>query len=233
MPGGFVGVDVFFVISGFLVTEIIYSDILRDRFSFETFYRRRIRRIFPSLFLVLGFCFLAGWVALLADEFSLLAKHLLAGSLFSSNILLYSETGYFDAAADVKPLLHLWSLGIEEQFYLIWPVLIWAMCKMGRPHLYKALTAVFLISLAANLFVIDKNPSLTFYMLPTRLWELALGGLLALHRREESSVFKHLPAIKPILPYLGTILLLISFVVFNKATKFPGAWPYFPLWVRS
>ena len=119
LPGGFIGVDVFFVISGYLISTIILTDLRQGDFSFKHFYARRIRRILPALLTVLSACLIFGWFALLSDEYQLLGKHTAGGAFFISNILLWSETGYFDTAAELKPLLHLWSLGIEEQFYSI------------------------------------------------------------------------------------------------------------------
>ncbi|RPH39749.1 MAG: acyltransferase, partial [Desulfobulbaceae bacterium] len=124
LPGGFVGVDVFFVISGYLISGLIFADLQKERFSFADFYARRIRRIFPALILVLTVSSLLGWFLLLPDEYSQLGKHVAGGAGFVSNFVLLGEAGYFDSEAELKPLLHLWSLGIEEQFYFIWPVLL-------------------------------------------------------------------------------------------------------------
>ena len=118
MKGGFIGVDIFFVISGYLISTIILENLERNRFSFIEFYSRRIKRIFPSLLVVLVFCFTIGWFTLFADEFKQLGKHIAGGAGFISNFLFWNESGYFDNAADTKPLLHLWSLGIEEQYYI-------------------------------------------------------------------------------------------------------------------
>jgi peptidoglycan/LPS O-acetylase OafA/YrhL len=129
VPGGFIGVDIFFVISGYLISTIIINELEHGKFSFGAFYARRVKRIFPSLLLVLYSSIIFGWFALLADEYKLLGQHTFAGATFLSNILLLSESGYFDSAAEFKPLLHLWSLGIEEQFYLIWPVFLYVVWK--------------------------------------------------------------------------------------------------------
>ena len=119
LKGGFIGVDIFFVISGYLISGIILNDLERKQFSFRQFYIRRIRRIFPVLATVLFSCLVFGWLALTADELNQLGKHIAAGAGFISNLVLWSEAGYFDNSAETKPLLHLWSLGIEEQFYLV------------------------------------------------------------------------------------------------------------------
>ncbi|MBR4877029.1 MAG: acyltransferase [Rhodocyclaceae bacterium] len=145
MPGGFVGVDIFFVISGYLISTILLENLARDTFSFTTFYMRRIRRIFPALAVVLAACFVAGWLVLFADEFASLGKHMAAGAGFVANLALWYEAGYFDTASELKPLLHLWSLGIEEQFYLLWPLLLWLAWKRK----FNVLTAIVLL-LAAS-----------------------------------------------------------------------------------
>ena len=124
IAAGFIGVDIFFVISGFLISSIIFGDLQKDQLSINDFYRRRIKRIFPALLTVLCFCFILGWFTLLADEFTQLNKHIAAGLAFVSNLVLLGESGYFDSASNGKILLHLWSLGIEEQFYIFWPLII-------------------------------------------------------------------------------------------------------------
>ncbi|HIE3585867.1 TPA: acyltransferase family protein, partial [Legionella anisa] len=129
MKGGFVGVDIFFVISGFLISTIIFEGLEKNSFSFVDFYKKRIKRIFPALVFVLLFCLILGWFALFPQEYKQLGKHVMGGAGFISNFMLWLETGYFDNAAETKPLLHLWSLGIEEQFYIIWPFLVWFVWK--------------------------------------------------------------------------------------------------------
>jgi peptidoglycan/LPS O-acetylase OafA/YrhL len=124
--GGFIGVDIFFVVSEFLTSTILFGNLDKDNFSFVEFYSRRIRRIFPGLIVVLIAAFTAGWFLLLADEYKQFCSHLAGGAGFISNLILWNESDYFDNAAETKPLLHLWSLGIEEQFYIIWPLLPWA-----------------------------------------------------------------------------------------------------------
>ncbi len=119
MRGGFMGVDIFFVISGFLISSIIFDNLINEKFSFIDFYMRRIKRIFPALILVLLATYLIGWFALLADEYMQVSQHIVAGTGFLSNLLLLQEAGYFDNSAETKPLLHLWSLAVEEQFYLV------------------------------------------------------------------------------------------------------------------
>ncbi|MDR0996166.1 MAG: acyltransferase, partial [Zoogloeaceae bacterium] len=131
LPGGFVGVDIFFVISGYLISTILFKGLQNGHFSFTKFYAHRIRRIFPALILVLFACFAAGWLLLLPDEYAQLGKHIAAGAGFVQNFILRQEVGYFDTASDLKPLLHLWSLAIEEQFYLFYPLLLWLLWRAG------------------------------------------------------------------------------------------------------
>ncbi|MGD9845507.1 MAG: acyltransferase family protein, partial [Variibacter sp.] len=126
VPGGFVGVDIFFVISGYLISGHIFNSLEAGNFSIVTFYGKRVRRIFPAMILVLAACLIFGWLALLPDEFLQLGKHTAAGSGFVANLVFWSEAGYFNNTAATKPMLHLWSLGVEEQFYIIWPILAWA-----------------------------------------------------------------------------------------------------------
>ncbi len=124
LPGGFIGVDIFFVISGYLISSILLREVRHDAFSFGGFYARRIRRIFPALALVMAASLAFGWFALFPDEFRQLGKHVVGGAGFAANLLYWAQVGYFDTAAETKPLLHLWSLGIEEQFYIAWPVVL-------------------------------------------------------------------------------------------------------------
>ena len=130
VAGGFIGVDIFFVISGFLISTIIFGNLTAGTFSFIEFYSRRVRRIFPALLLLLIACYAFGWFALLADEYKQLGKHIAGGAGFVSNLVLWNERGYFDNSAVTKPLLHLWSLGIEEQFYIVWPLLLWLASRL-------------------------------------------------------------------------------------------------------
>ena len=178
IEGGFIGVDIFFVISGFLISTIIFESLENRTFSFFGFWSRRVKRIFPALILVLLSSLTFGWMALLADEYSHLSKHISAGAGFVSNFVLWKEAGYFDNSADTKPLLHLWSLGIEEQFYLAWPLIIWAMWK-GKFNIFAVVFIVAIISFYLNIRGIYKDSISTFYSPLTRFWELASGGLLA------------------------------------------------------
>ena len=151
--GGYVGVDIFFVISGFLISSLLFAEMTKERFSFTTFYGRRIRRIFPALAVCLAAVLAYGFVSLTPSELAQLGKHVFFGAGFLSNIVLWSESGYFDSAASLKPLLHLWSLGIEEQFYIFWPALLWMAFRM-KAKVGRLLAVLFLASFAINVALV-------------------------------------------------------------------------------
>lgn len=178
LPGGFIGVDIFFVISGYLIGSIILGELDTRTFSFAHFYARRVKRIFPALILMMAACYAFGWFNLLDTEFMALGKHIAAGAGFVSNLALWREAGYFDASAATKPLLHLWSLGVEEQFYIVWPVLLWALYRL-RINPLIGIVAIGLGSFAWNIVTVGVNPTADFYSPLTRFWELMIGCLLA------------------------------------------------------
>jgi len=180
VTGGFVGVDVFFVISGFLITGIILSNLSKGTFSFFAFYSARVRRIFPALLLVLITCLVIGWSILLTDEYKQLGKHVAGGAGFVSNFILWNESGYFDTASEAKPLLHLWSLGIEEQFYILWPFILWGVFKL-RWGVAAFLFFIAGASFATNLAIAPTEGVADFYSPLSRFWELMVGAALAWH----------------------------------------------------
>lgn len=178
LRNGFFGVDVFFVISGFLIGGIVFQELQQGSFRLTSFYARRIRRIFPALLVVLATALVAGWFLLLPDEYAQLGKHVGAGAAFVQNYALRGEIGYFDTAAKLKPMLHLWSLSIEEQYYLLYPPLIWLAWRLGLN--FFALTIVlFASSLALDLAWTKPHPERAFYFPQSRFWELWAGALLA------------------------------------------------------
>ncbi len=177
-PGGFLGVDIFFVISGFLISTIIFKSLANDSFSFAEFYAHRIRRIFPGLTLVTGFCIFVGWHALLPSEFLLLGKHVIASTTFTENFRLWREAGYFDLSTSLKPLMHLWSLAIEEQFYLVFPPAIWAAWRL-RLNLLGLVVLIFAVSFAFYLHDFADKPIAAFFSPKARFWELMAGAILA------------------------------------------------------
>jgi peptidoglycan/LPS O-acetylase OafA/YrhL len=223
--GGFIGVDVFFVISGFLISLIIFSNLEHDRFSLADFYGRRIKRVFPALLLVMVTCFVFGWFVLFADEFMQLGKHLAGGASFVSNFVLYEESGYFDSAAETKPLLHLWSLAIEEQFYILWPLLLAFMWKRKLSFVTITVT-VAAISFAANIYAINNNPTAAFFLPLPRFWELMAGGLLAYVALHKPQINNHHQNAQST---LGVVFLTLGLLLLNKASAFPGWWAILPV----
>ncbi|MFZ4540628.1 MAG: acyltransferase family protein [Rickettsiales bacterium] len=226
LKGGFVGVDVFFVISGYLISGILLRQLAAGQFSIAGFYGRRIRRIFPALALVMLAVLAFGWFALLADEYQQLGKHVGAGAAFLSNIVLWQESGYFDNSSETKPLLHLWSLGVEEQFYIVWPGLLYA-CWRWQRHMFPILCGVTLLSFAAGLACLWGDRSFMFFSPVTRFWELSAGALLAYHHI-------HHPQKIPWkwrhgLSWLGLILILVACVILRSKYAFPGAWALLPV----
>jgi peptidoglycan/LPS O-acetylase OafA/YrhL len=239
--GGFVGVDIFFVISGYLITRIIIKDLDLCRFSFKGFYARRIKRIYPALLLVLSVCYLAGWLLLLPDEFASLAKHTSGGAGFVANFLLWRESGYFDIQTELKPLLHLWSLGVEEQFYFIWPLLLFLAYKKHRKLLWL-LAVIFSISFLCNIKQIRIDPVGTFYLPHTRFWELITGAFVAYIPNPElannrqnpppskngPNQLNHARLLSNAYSLFGFFLLTLAVIILNKNRTFPGWWAILP-----
>src|SRR5215475_7855206 len=178
VPGGFTGVDVFFVISGYLITGLILSDIDARNFSIAHFYERRVRRILPALFLVLACTSVGAYALLLPDDAREFGRSLFATMLFSSNILFAKQTGYFQPAAEVKALLHTWSLAVEEQFYILYPLFLFLITRYVRKRYAVALFSVFALSLTFSIWDVHLHRSVAFYSSAARAWELLLGGIL-------------------------------------------------------
>lgn len=231
MKGGFIGVDVFFVISGYLISTIIFTNLDKQTFSFAEFYARRIKRIYPALLLVLTATVVFGWFALLADEYKQLGKHLMGAAGFVSNLVLWGESGYFDNSAESKPLLHLWSLGIEEQFYFVWPLLCWMFWRMKSRRLALILGTI-LLSFALNIYMIKSDGVATFYSPLTRFWELLFGSLLAYLSLYHNGAISNLQENRKLVhacSILGFSILIVGFISINKDAWFPGYWALVPV----
>jgi peptidoglycan/LPS O-acetylase OafA/YrhL len=224
--GGFIGVDIFFVISGFLITRILLTEYSDQGISFFRFYSRRILRIFPSLIIVLATCIYFGWNVLLANEYKQLGKHILAGAGFVSNFMLWFEAGYFDNVSETKPLLHLWSLGIEEQFYIVWPLLLWGLLKARRLTL-KLVGAVFLASFVYSSLAAFSDKTEAFYSPASRAWELLAGALLSLAPASYASTLGRLKTWIP--SALGLTLIAIGVFGIRQTWPFPGALALVPV----
>ena len=242
VPGGFVGVDIFFVISGFLISGILFTQFAQGRFNLADFYARRVRRIFPALVVVLAGCWAFGWFALLSGEYRELEAHIASGAVFLSNITLWSESGrYFNAPSQFKPLLHLWSLGIEEQFYLFWPTLLYICWRRGI-NVVSVMAAIVLASFSLNVGLIARSTDATFYLPHSRIWELILGGLVAyvecFKRDEFASVVNRVIFRSPdryddglvanIKAWAGLLLVGFAAMELDKDTLYPGWWALLP-----
>lgn len=222
LRGGFTGVDIFFVISGYLITSILARSLDQGSFTFRDFYARRVRRIFPALAVVMAACLAFGYVALFPDEFRQLGKHVMGGAGFAANLVLLGEVGYFDTAAETKPLLHLWSLGIEEQFYILWPVILLAAHRL-RWNLWWTSVAIGVLSFVANIALIRQFPSLTFYVPGTRAWELLAGAALACMTIDPASRLHRLgQRQREGIAVAGLMLVLAGAALIAKTRLFPG-----------
>lgn len=229
VPGGFVGVDVFFIISGFLISTILFLGIQAETFSISDFYSRRIRRIFPALSILLLATGIFGWFSLRADEFQQLGKHVAGGAGFVSNIVLWGESGYFDNAAETKPLLHLWSLGIEEQFYFFFPLIL-LLAWRKKLNLLAVTSVIAVASFAWNVYLYSNDTTALFYSPLSRFWELMIGSVLAYLTltTKEKNTRRALPMSANVQAFGGVVLLVVGMVLAGRAYAFPGAWALFP-----
>lgn len=227
IPGGFIGVDIFFVISGFLITSILKEEISTGKYSIKEFYRRRIDRLFPALLLVMFSVYIFGWFTLFSDEFMQLGKQLAGGAGFIANIILYSETGYFNATSATKPFLHLWSLGIEEQYYLLFPIILYFSYRK-KLNLVLVVGVLAAISFALNILSISENVERTFYLPQYRHWELLLGSILALllHGEKGKQPNKWM-AVN--LTVLSVSVILITAWMLTSSVPFPGWYALLPV----
>jgi len=239
LPGGFIGVDVFFVISGFLITGIILEELKNDSFSLIGFYKRRIKRIFPALITILIFVLAIGWLILLPEDYSQVGLHAGVSGLFVTNFVLFQELGYFNNDSITKPLLHLWSLAVEEQFYLFWPLVL--IIFQSSRKIFIATIFIFLLSLIFSVVFQDINPEGNFFLPFGRFWELMTGSLLAitLSRYKNSTSKNSLKGFftdnenyyltKNIFSLVGIFFLTLGFFVIKEDESFPGLWPFLPI----
>ncbi|NEW88442.1 acyltransferase [Rhodopseudomonas sp. WA056] len=237
ITGGFIGVDVFFVISGFLITSIICQALDRGDFSFATFYARRINRIFPALALVLAACAIGGWFLLFPVDYRDAGKAIGFGAAFLANIALLHDSGYFDTSSELNPLLHLWSLGVEEQFYLLWPPVI-ILAWRWRNGAVVVAVAILLASFATNLLLTPTHPSAAFYLPVTRFWELMTGCLLAIVAADPArrgnaplrTMFaRHATTLRNVGAVAGLALIAAGAALIDRSRAFPGWWAVLPV----
>lgn len=226
--GGFVGVDIFFVISGYLITSILMKEIESGHFSILTFYERRARRILPALFLVMLVSVPFAWLWLIPADMLDFAQSYSAISVFSSNLLFWKESGYFDVAAELKPMLHTWSLAVEEQFYVILPLLLLLLWRFGNKVCVTVLSVFAVASLLLAHWASVNAPSAAFYLLPFRWWELAFGSLTAFFMYKSTGAGLGLQ-FRQLLSYLGLVLIAVSLFSFDKHTPFPSFYTLLPV----
>jgi peptidoglycan/LPS O-acetylase OafA/YrhL len=226
VPGGFVGVDIFFVISGFLITGIILTEIDAGTFSPARFYARRVRRIFPALIVVLLVTYLIGWFVLLPEPYALLGRNLVASVAFASNLFQLGQTGYFAPDAAENPLLHLWSLGIEEQFYIFWPPVLLLIAR--SKHLGSYLLGIAAISFCACV-IPDWGRAWSFYSPMSRAWELMVGGLIAERQlRLGYGLGVHFRGSDDLPAIVGAVLIGISAIGLSGESRYPGVLALLP-----
>lgn len=218
VPGGYVGVDIFFVISGYLISKIILSEIEGGGFSIAEFYRRRVKRIFPALYSVIFFSMLCGYVLLSPKDFMELSKTVIGSIFFVSNIVFLHLSGYFDGSAELKPLLHTWSLAVEEQFYILHPLVIILIWRIRRELYVPVVLILALASLALSIWMLRQHSSAAFYLTPPRAYELLVGALCA---APGSRLLKGRVS-NEVLAATGLILIVVSLIFYDEKTVFPG-----------
>lgn len=219
--GGYVGVDIFFVISGFLIATIIMTELEADKFSLTKFYERRARRILPALFFVIGVSYIFAWIWLPSGYFKEYSQSLVSVAVFFSNVFFWSNSGYFDTESELQLLLHTWSLAVEEQFYMLFPLFLMASWKFGRKLVLSLLFGILCISLFAADFLVRDFPNASFFLLPTRIWELTIGivaAIFCLNRPVRKKT-----AIDEALSLLGLLGIIYAIFAFNPSTAVPGA----------
>ena len=225
VSGGFAGVDVFFVISGYLITAIIHREIGDGNFSIARFYERRARRLAPALLLVCAVSIPFALMWMLPGELNSFGKSLYAVNLFASNFFFWDQTGYFAPSTALLPLLHTWSLAVEEQFYLVFPLLLLLLQRYSRATLLKVVSALVLLSFAATQIFANLDPAANFYLLPSRFWELGVGALLAFVGVEKLDLSK---GSRELLSGLGLLAIVASYVFVVESAFYPG-WTTVPV----
>lgn len=227
VPGGYVGVDVFFVISGYLITSLILHDLALGRFSFSNFYARRIRRIAPTLMLVLFACIPFAWLWMLPEELKNFGKMLASTVLFLSNVTLWGETGYFEAASELKPLLHTWSLSVEEQFYLVFPFMLVLAYRWCGWSLRWLLPFGLVVSFLLADWTSSRYPGAAYYLIFTRAWQLLMGAWVAVNAERIASWLARW-RIQDVVSTLGLLMICIAIFRFDEETPFPGRYALLP-----
>ncbi len=232
--GGFVGVDVFFVISGYLITSIILIEKQKGNFTLGNFYERRIRRILPALFFVMGIYFVFAWFWMMPDSLKRLSQSFMYVSVFASNIFFWRTKGYFDPETELFPFFHTWSLAVEEQYYLFFPLFLLITWRFGKRWIVVILSVVAIISLAVTQWGSSNMPAATFYLLPTRGWELLVGSFIAFYcsskklTRNERELIAEESLVNQIAGFIGLFLIAYAVFVFDESIPFPSLYALVP-----
>jgi len=226
--GGFVGVDIFFVISGYLITTIIVDEMDKGTFSLLNFYERRARRILPALFFVMLCTLPFAWFRMLPQDLKSFSQSLVAIPIFGSNVLFWLTSGYFDAASELKPLLHTWSLAVEEQYYVLFPVFLMLAWKFGKKWVIALLALVAIVSVLAAQWGSATHPSFTFYLLPTRAFEILIGALISLYINHKQSIISVSQSVSQSVSLAGFALVLYAIFAFDKNTPSPSLYTLIP-----
>jgi len=224
LPGGFIGVDIFFVISGFVITNSIVGEARRSQFSYSDFYFRRIRRLFPGIIVVTAFCLFAAWAFEFSDEFHSIAEDAFYCFVYMVNFHFAKATGYFDTPASPSPLLHFWSLAVEEQYYLVWPALLVVLINLRRRISLVLFLAALVGSALASVMLSPRYPLFAFYMLPTRMWEFLIGAGMILFVPPWALP----PPIRNLLAIFGAAVLIAACVLISGTMVYPGTLAFLP-----
>lgn len=227
--GGFVGVDIFFVISGYLITNILYAELKAGSFNIWRFYEHRARRILPAIFVMLAACLPFAWYWLLPAELESFSKSLAAVAVFSSNFVFWRGTGYFETASELTPLMHTWSLAVEEQYYLLFPLFLLMAWRRGRRACLYLLLAAAVASFAAGQWGSFHKPQAAFYLLATRAWELLAGAILAVLFQQQMALAKPPALARETLGIAGLLIILGSVLLYDRATPSPGLYTLVPV----
>ena len=221
--GGFVGVDIFFVISGYLITTILIEDLENKRFSLIKFYQRRARRILPALFSVITTCIPFAWLWMTPRQIEEFSQSLIAVTLFSSNFLFWHKSGYFESGAEEQPLLHTWSLAVEEQYYVLFPIFLLAFWRLGKTKIFWIIVLLVVSSLILSEWGWRNSPKANFYLAPTRAWEILAGSMVAFliwgKKVQDNNT----------LSFIGLALIILAIFVYDESTPFPSVYTVLPV----
>ena len=227
--GGFVGVDVFFVVSGYLIATLVITELSKHTFSLSHFYVRRVRRILPALFIMMLTCLPFAWIFLLPNDMKEFSQSMVSVIMFLSNLLFWIKSGYFDTSTELKPLIHTWSLSIEEQFYILFPIVCLAIFKFSKNNFFLIFSLIAIIGLFTAQHIITNYPSMAFYGLPTRGWEIICGVLVAWVLHSTNFLILKSFLLNQILSLIGFGLVLFSIITFNLNTPHPSFYSLIPV----